>query len=386
MNNLATQIFNQLDPSPFCFFNETVSYGNIFHIGVTFQKQNMKTHFPLLDAVRFFAAFWIMNFHYLFGQSGDLEWYRYGNLGVQLFFMISGFVIVQSLKGKTLKEFATGRFLRLFPLFWILCTATYLITLIIPNTATVSFIEYLRSMTMFGDVFIGIVGYTRLIDPSYWTLTVELIFYMSIGLFVYFFSDKKIRYFLGFWLVISALAFIFKVDHNFYVKLLLVRHAAYFAFGGALALIATKQATNIFERNFDRTLLFVSAAFATYIHPRALEPYYTVNPLDTNIITVLHIVFFTVVPILVYLSPHIKNTRTIRILAVLGGITYPLYLLHQKIGNAILNYVMAHYDKISWSNLSIGFEVVIIFVAYVVYLQDKKLREWMRLKLFKGKE
>ena len=55
----------------------------------------MKTHFSLLDAVRFFAAFWVMNFHYLFGQTGDLEWYRYGNLGVQLFFIISGFVIVR---------------------------------------------------------------------------------------------------------------------------------------------------------------------------------------------------------------------------------------------------------------------------------------------------
>lgn len=343
----------------------------------------MKAHFSLLDAVRFFAAFWIMNFHYLFGQTGDLEWYRYGNLGVQLFFIISGFVIVQSLKGKTLKEFATGRFLRLFPLFWILCTATYLITLIIPNTATVSFTEYLRSMTMFGDLFNGIVGYTRLIDPSYWTLTVELIFYIGIGIFTYFLSEKNIRYFLGFWLVISATAFIFRVDHNFYVKLLLVRHASYFAFGGALALIATKRAENIFERNFDWVLLFVSAIFATYIHPRALEPYYVINPFDTHIITALHVVFFILVPILVYLSPYIKNARTIRILAVLGGITYPLYLLHQKIGNAILNFIMSHYDKISWSHLSIGFEVIIIAVAYVVYLQDKKLREWLRLKLFR---
>jgi peptidoglycan/LPS O-acetylase OafA/YrhL len=83
---------------------------------------------------------------------------------------------------------------------------------------------------------------------------------------------------------------------------------------------------------------------------------------------------------LVYLSAYIKNTHVIRFFAVLGGITYPLYLLHQKIGNTILNFVMAHYDKISWSNLSIGFEVFIIVVAYFVYLQDKKLRIWLRKK------
>ena len=80
----------------------------------------------------------------------------------------------------------------------------------------------------------------------------------------------------------------------------------------------------------------------------------------------------------------LKNTFVIRFLAVLGGITYPLYLLHQKIGNAILNFVISNYDKVSWAHLSIGFEVIIIFVAYVVYLEDKKLRTWLRVVLFKG--
>jgi len=343
----------------------------------------MKTHFSTLDALRFFAAFWVMNFHYLFNQTGDLEWYRYGNLGVQLFFIISGFVIVQSLNGKSVKEFAINRFLRLFPIFWILCTVTYLITLAIPETSIVSFSEYLRSMTMFGDLFNKIVGYTRLIDPSYWTLTVELIFYIGIGVFTYYFSSKNTRYFLGSWLILSAIAFLFRMDHNFYVKLLLVRHASYFVFGGALALLATKQARNLFEKYFDIALLFVSAGFATYIHPLALEPYYTVNPLDTKIITLLHILFFTSVPLLVYLSAFIKNVRMIHFFAVLGGITYPLYLLHQKIGNAILNFVIARYDKISWSHLSIGFEVVIIIVAYFVYLQDKKMRRWLQSVIHK---
>lgn len=171
------------------------------------------------------------------------------------------------------------------------------------------------------------------------------------------------------------------MDHNFYVKLLLVRHASYFVFGGALALLATKQARNLFEKYFDITLLFVSAGFATYIHPLALEPYYTINPLDTKIITLLHILFFTSVPLLVYLSAFIKNARVIRSFAILGGITYPLYLLHQKIGNAILNFIIAQYDSISWSHLSIGFEVVIIVVAYLVYLQDKKMRRWLKNKI-----
>lgn len=354
----------------------------MIHRSNIYDTDSMKTHFSLLDAVRFFAAFWVMNFHYLFNQTGDLEWYRYGNLGVQLFFIISGFVIVQSLHGKSLKDFAVGRFLRLFPLFWILCTATYVITLIIPHTATVNFTEYLRSMTMFGDLWNGIVGYTRLIDPSYWTLTVELIFYIGIGIFVYFLSEKNIRYFLGSWLVLSAIAFILKVDHNFYVKLLLVRHASYFAFGGALALIATKRATTMFQKYFDWILLFTSAIYAIYIHPRALEPYYVVNPIDIRVITWIHVMFFIAIPALVYLSPQIKNRKIVGLLSILGGITYPLYLLHQKIGNTLINFAISH-TGISWTNLSISFEVVVICIAYVVYIEDIKLRRWLKEKLFR---
>ncbi|MES3004745.1 MAG: acyltransferase [Patescibacteria group bacterium] len=341
----------------------------------------MKNYFSLLDGVRFFAAFWVMNFHYLFAQTGDLEWYRYGNLGVQLFFIISGFVIVLSLNTKNLRDFATNRFLRLFPIFWILCTATYILTLIVPHTSTVSFTEYLRSMTMLGDLFNGIVGYTRLIDPSYWTLTVELLFYMSIAVFAYFFTSKNIRYFLSTWVLFSMIAFAVKIDHNFFIKILLVRHAAYFAFGGALALIATKSAETNFQKYFDGILLFGSGIFATYIHPRSLEPYYTVNPLDTKIITILHICFFILVPLLVYFSPRVKNLKVLSLLTILGGITYPLYLLHQKIGNTLINYISSNFD-LSWTQISIGFEVVVICVAYFVYLQDKKMRVWLKYKFF----
>lgn len=87
------------------------------------------------------------------------------------------------------------------------------------------------------------------------------------------------------------------------------------------------------------------------------------------------------VPLLVYLSPRVKNPRVIQGLAVLGGITYPLYLLHQKIGNAMINFMAAHFN-ISWNPLAIGFEVLIICVAYAVYLQDKKMRTWLKKKLF----
>ncbi len=344
---------------------------------------NVKQYFSLLDFVRFFAAFWVMNFHYFFVAtlSSDIHWYRYGNLGVQLFFIISGFVIIHSLQEKNIGEFAKNRFIRIFPLFWILCTATFLLVLVVPNIYNFHISEYFINMTMFADI-INEASHNnlRLIDASYWTLTVELIFYIAIGAFTYFFSQKRIRYFLFIWLIISVLAFIYKVNEDFYVKLFLVRHASYFIFGGSLALITIKQARNLFEKYFDWTLLLLSALYSIYIHPIALPPYANVNPLDQEIITGLLISFFIGVSALVYVSKYVTNKNTIKILAVLGGISYPLYLLHQTIGNVLMRYLTVRFD-IPWNHFATGFEVFILIVAYFLYIQDKKMRMWLKKQI-----
>ncbi len=340
----------------------------------------MKTYYPLLDAVRFFAAFWVMNYHYYMGLSGELHWYRYGNLGVQLFFIISGFVIVQSLHGKTLRQFATGRFIRLFPLFWILCTLTYLITRVVPHTEHLQFIEYVSSMTMLGDKFNGYAGFGSLVDPSYWTLSVELIFYTGIGLFAYLFSYKNIRYFFAALVAFSMIVFTWHIYQNFYIRLALVQHISYFAFGGALALIVTKQAATLFEKRFDWGLLFISAAYATIIYPQAFSPHLTPHFLDGLLTGILHITFFTGIMALVFLSQHVKSSRAIRILAILGGLTYPLYLLHQTIGNTLIRYA-AENSILSRTAITTSVIVLIISVAYITYLLDKRMRVWMQKKL-----
>ncbi len=340
----------------------------------------MKKYYSLLDAARFLAAFWVMNFHYLFGNgdSTQVHWYRYGNLGVQIFFIISGFVIVQSLKGKSLKEFIVGRFWRLFPLFWILCTLTYLLTIFLPDVHSVlRFSDYLRSMTMIGDVFDGIVGPAALIDPSYWTLTVELIFYVGVALFVHHFAHHNIRYFLLVWLLVSLCAFLFHIDENFYVKLLLVRHASYFIFGSALSLLVSKDAHRLREKCIDWILLFASAFFATYMHTRAIPAYTISNQHDVNIITVLHISFFLAIPLLVYISAYVTSQRLLHGLAIMGALTYPLYLIHQRIGNMMID-VLTGVAPVSWVTLVICFEVIIIGAAYFLSTWDRWMRDWLQ--------
>jgi peptidoglycan/LPS O-acetylase OafA/YrhL len=339
----------------------------------------MKIYYTGLDLLRFIAALGVVNFHYFFGLTDKLSWYRYGNLGVELFFIISGFVISQSAATASTRNFILGRFIRLYPLFWIACTITYLVTLLMPNGTPVHFAEYLISMTMLGDKLSSALGYGGLVDPSYWTLAVELMFYVGIGLFVYIFSWKRIRYFFWGWLAISAISFLVDIDKNFIMKLLLVRHASYFILGGALALYFEETQKTKLQKISDSLLIASALIYSTFISFVALPPYFMPHPLDGIIIAAAHPILYLLVILAISTSKYLQSTKTRIIFATIGGLTYPLYLLHQVIGNTIIGY----FTKVSQEPkmfIALLVEIFMLFVAYIAYAQDKKIRAWLRTK------
>ncbi|MDB5300255.1 MAG: putative acyltransferase [Phycisphaerales bacterium] len=134
-----------------------------------------------LDALRGIAALGVLLYHYtsnyqrLFGHRGQplfsLHW---GALGVQLFFIISGFVIFMTLE-KTRRpiDFVRSRFARLFPVYWAAIALTLVVLTLFPLAGRhVSPARALVNLTMCQELF-G-VGH---IDPVYWTLQLELCFY-----------------------------------------------------------------------------------------------------------------------------------------------------------------------------------------------------------------
>lgn len=342
----------------------------------------MKTYFPLLDLLRFFAAFWVMSFHYFLWYSGELAWYRYGNLGVPLFFIISGFVISQSVAHASTKTFALGRFIRLFPLFWILCTLTYIFTLLMPNGHPVSFPEYLISMTMLGENLDKIFHYAHLVDPAYWSLVIELIFYVAIGSFVHFFKWKNVRWFTAMWFCITVGAFIINLDHTFIAKTLLARHASYFLYGITLMLIGSSTYTSLKMKIYDYAFLVTVALYGSLMSYRALPPYLTPHPLDTIIVTIIQFAFFIGVASLVYLSRFINSKKWIDLSIIIGGLTYPLYLIHQTIGNTLIDYFKGYGSVALRSSFVM---ILMIIAAFIIYRQDKKLRRWLTVKLLPSK-
>ncbi|MFM9913836.1 MAG: acyltransferase family protein [Methylophilaceae bacterium] len=148
-----------------------------------------KNRLDYLDVLRGIAAMSVCFQHILghvyrtYGQAHPLYPYikfliadsvDWGRFGVVLFFLISGFIIPNSLKpGGTLKRFFVSRFFRLYPAYWlsllfIVLSAYYLGT----NRPTFSYAQFFANVTMAPKLF----GFEEM-SGVFWTLFIELLFY-----------------------------------------------------------------------------------------------------------------------------------------------------------------------------------------------------------------
>lgn len=125
----------------------------------------------------------------------------HGHFGVELFFIVSGFVIFMSLgNARSATDFAVSRFARLFPAYWaaVLLTATTLATGGLPDR-TLTLLPTLFNLTMLREFF-GI----RHVDGVYWTLSRELVFYAGMATLLIFRQTARIHLIVGCLLALQA--------------------------------------------------------------------------------------------------------------------------------------------------------------------------------------
>jgi peptidoglycan/LPS O-acetylase OafA/YrhL len=179
-----------------------------------------------LDGLRSLAVTWVVFYHYLFfwtsaGNGNDLVAYgnayaglpfvSVGYLGVHLFFIISGFVILLTLeRSYSLKEFLIRRAIRLWPPLVLFGTLTFAIVgLTGPSVLQVSLLEYLISLAILPPqhiaLLIGQVGW-KWLDGAYWSLWVEVKFYVIIGIIFFTARNNLLLVWAAYELLTIALA------------------------------------------------------------------------------------------------------------------------------------------------------------------------------------
>lgn len=171
---------------------------------MTPQRQPSAHYYYLVDLVRFAAALMVLLFHLGYSTwqqrsgayhlSGGLYsipeglQFWFGWVGVQIFFVISGFVIANSASNSSPVRFLKGRILRLYPAAWVCATITLAVTLLYGvYSAEQALPRYLASITLFPR--------GPWIEGVYWTLAVEIIFYALIFFLVFFKKFHRLEMF-----------------------------------------------------------------------------------------------------------------------------------------------------------------------------------------------
>jgi len=276
-----------------------------------------------LDALRGLAALAVVLFHYStsyqmqIGHADPLPFHFYiGNYGVQLFFLISGFVIFMTLeRTRRASDFVVSRFSRLFPAYWsAICLTLLTVTLIGLPQQQLPARDLLANFSMVQEFF----GF-RSIDGSYWTLEIELFFYVQMLFWYLLGMLERIRWIIVGWLALVLVygLFVHNGWHFSYSvrELLILEYIPFFAIG------------ILFYR--IRTRPHETAANALLIGACMLVIGAVYRP-DFFWVALTCVLIFTA-----FISGRLDWLGW-RPLAFLGGISYSLYLLHQAIGFALI--------------------------------------------------
>ncbi len=245
----------------------------------------------------------------------------YGWIGVQLFFLISGFVICMSCWGKSLGEFAISRVTRLYPTYWLAVLAAAVTLWLFPGVRDVPTPSGLAvNLTMLQDP----LGVDR-VDSVYWSLWVEVRFYLLFTLVAWkgLTYKRLVTFCLG-WAVAGLFAS--KINNEIVKAIVMPEHCWYFIAGIALYLIYRFKPNALLWAIIGGCFL-IGQHFLMASHNSA--QYYAgyKAPLWPALI-LLAIIFVVMAMVAVGLTDRITWCW----LPAAGALTYPLYLLHEDIG------------------------------------------------------
>src|SRR5258707_3445092 len=234
---------------------------------------------------------------------------KYGWLGVEVFFVISGFIIPYALHrgGYRLNRFPTfllKRIIRLDPpyivsILLVLLTG-YLITLAPHYQGEAFHLDYTRILLHLGYLNV-LVGYEWL-NPVYWTLAIEFQYYLLIGLAFPLISSKRLWKRLLFFAVLSLLAW--KITFGGFIFHFIV------LFFMGIALFQQQHRIISVKELLILLVIFTAAAYVTLGVPYALA----------GLLAVLVISCLT-----------IKN----RVFVFFCSISYSLYLVHPPVTRVV---------------------------------------------------
>jgi peptidoglycan/LPS O-acetylase OafA/YrhL len=301
----------------------------------------MSTHtrFYEIDLLRFISAFFVVIFHYTYtgymeGFSTIVnfeavrEYSRYAYMGINFFFVISGFVIFMSIEKGGARQFLLSRFSRLYPAYWAALCLTTLVTLVIgANVFTVTPWQFITNITMVNELF-----NEKAIESAYWTLFIELQFYLLVYILLLFGLMKYFQHIIAAILVASLFALYLPIAQNDTMWTEIFPHwSGYFACGGVFYLLR-RDGVNTYRLSL-LVIAFLYVLKQSTLFGQLMSGWFKIE-FNLYVIAIINSVFFASFCITAFCKEHFLRQRWCYYLGVL---TYPLYLIHQHIGYMVFN-------------------------------------------------
>ncbi|HEV3171265.1 MAG TPA: acyltransferase [Actinocrinis sp.] len=352
-----------------------------------------KKHAPrllVLDGLRLVAATMVVAGHWLgtgiiyvpygptvkpWGKLGEQQFpglthsfAAWGWMGVELFFLISGFVICMSAWGRSLGQFGLSRVARLFPAYWfgVLVSAGVLVFLpslgAKPRSGFAS--DLMTNLTMAQTAY-GVGN----LDAVYWTLWQELLFYLLFGIVVAMgLTYRRVVLFCCAWTVASLIA---AASGDSLLNAAVQPHYSPFFISGVAFFLMYKFGPTM--------LLWGLVVFSFLLGQHGLyndavtgaKAWNWHDPMWHG--TAILITFYVIMSLV---ATHKLDWIRWRFLITAGALTYPLYLLHQDIGFTAIKYL---HDKIAPWPLVLGLYAAMLVFSWLVHrLVEKPGSRWLR--------
>lgn len=327
-----------------------------------------------LDYIRAISMLLIVLYHYttryeeLFGRK--IVWrisFPFGCYAVNTFFILTGFLAMRQLKKKN--WFFEKKLFRLYPSLWacIMITSAFMFNLM-P--------ERLRSFEEILLNFTGIPAYfgAGYVDGAYWTLSVEILFYFYLTVVAYFVKEDWSRWYnvFGIWVLITWALQVLQskgISNRVFDLIrtgLLVDKRVIFLLAGALIFLLKEDLDSGLSKGHVSCkygFLFIMCLCTAW--------------LSLGFLSGAVWLFFWGGAILFFVFHEdcfsfFKRSFFSKLFLFIARVSYPMYLLHQNIGYAIIRVLEEHGCSIEiW--IIVPFFVSLVLATVVHYSIEEPL-------------
>ncbi len=340
---------------------------------------------PEIDGLRGIAAIGVCLFHFsMYFPANHFYSFtnlKYGATGVDLFFMISGFVIFMSVNSvKTQRDFWFGRLNRIFPTYWLSIILTLLF-------------YYLFNSFDFKKLedFKYVAGNILMLQPlfkrgelvgAYWTLYVELLFYGFISLVWFLKLLPKIETLIWTGLIIMLLInvpYVLLMDKSsgFTRFFIVARSMAplitcfnYFAAG----IIFYK----IYHDGITVNRVVILCSCYLLVIPVSISGGHFSQYFDVYERLACVAVFYSLfIAILIKRASLLKTS----IFVFLGAISYALYLIHDSVGITLIGVFTPRFGATGATIIALALSLS--GAALISFYFEKPVHSWLKTQFKK---